>query len=150
MRVFRALIAVLLVISAASAAELKVRVVDPQSAAVANAQVLLIQAGESTVIATQTTNAEGIATFRPPAEGTYQIKVLAPGFAEQLVNATSHEDLVSVRLRLATTSETVVVSATGTPVPGEEAGADVAVLNGQQLQAMNPVAANDALRFLPG
>jgi vitamin B12 transporter len=150
MRVLGALVAVSMVVSAAFAAELKIKIVDPQSAAIAGAQVLLTQVGESTVIATQTTNAEGIATFRPPAAGTYQIKVLAPGFAEEVANATSQEDVVTVRLRLATASETVVVSATRTPVPGEDAGADVAVLNGEQLETMNPVAADDAVRFLPG
>ena len=55
-----------------------------------------------------------------------------------------------MRLRLATASETVVVTATRTLVPGEDAGADVATLNREQLQVMNPVAADDAVRFLPG
>ena len=55
-----------------------------------------------------------------------------------------------VNLRLATASETVVVSATRTPVVGEAAGADVDSLSGAQLTTMQPVAANDAMRFLPG
>jgi vitamin B12 transporter len=157
MRVFRALLAVLVVHSVAVAAEFKVKVIDPQGAAVAGAQIYLSHAGESILIATQTTTAEGIASFPQPAMGTYQIKVLAPGFAEEVANLTSRGDVltsrgdvVTVRLRIATTSETVVVSATRTPVPGEDAGAEVSTLSGEQLQTMNPVAADDAVRFLPG
>ena len=44
----------------------------------------------------------------------------------------------------------MVVSATRTPVPGEAAGADVDTLSGAQLTTMQPIAANDAMRFLPG
>jgi vitamin B12 transporter len=43
-----------------------------------------------------------------------------------------------------------VVTGTRTPVPGEAAGADVETLSGAQLTTMQPVAANDAVRFLPG
>ncbi len=56
----------------------------------------------------------------------------------------------TVKLRLATASETVVVSGTRTPVAGEAAGAEVATLNSGQLATMQAIAANDAVRFLPG
>src|SRR5580698_5058126 len=58
--------------------------------------------------------------------------------------------MVTVQLRLAPTAETVVISATRSPVASEVAGADVATLSGAQLEVMNPSAANDAVRFLPG
>jgi vitamin B12 transporter len=134
---------------AAWAAELKIKVVDPESAAVAGAQVELYASDSRKVIAFQDTSAEGIATFRLEAGGRYEIRVLALGFAAETVDVPSESEL-TVRLRLAPTSETVVVSATRTPVPGEDAGAAVATLSGEQLQTMNPVAADDALRFLPG
>jgi len=140
---------VLLLSAAAYAADLKINVVDPQSAAVAGAQVLLLRANEKTVLATQTTSAEGTATFNTESPGPYQIKVLAPGFALETRDVRSQAEL-TVNLRLATASETVVVSATRTPVPGEAAGADVETLAGAQLTTMQPVAANDAVRFLPG
>ena len=57
---------------------------------------------------------------------------------------------VTVPLQLAVQTETVVVTATRTPVPGDESGASVDTLSGAQLDTMRPVAANDALRFLPG
>src|SRR5207245_901469 len=56
----------------------------------------------------------------------------------------------TVTLRLAAASETVVVNATRTPVPGAAAGADVESLSSGQLQVMHSAAAADALRFLPG
>ena len=150
MRVLCALVSVFIIISAASAAELKVKVVDPQSAAVAGAQVLLARAGESTVIATQTSNAEGICTFRPPAAGNYEFKVLAPGFAPETHAVNLQQAELTVRLRLAAASETVVVSATRTPVPAQDAGVSVSTLEARQLEVMQPIASDDALRFLPG
>ncbi len=48
--------------AAASAADLKVKVVDPQAAAVAGAEVSLVGAGGK-VLVTQTTSAEGIAVL---------------------------------------------------------------------------------------
>jgi vitamin B12 transporter len=136
--------------AAASAANLKIKVVDPQSAAVADAQVLLLRAGETAVLSAQTTSAEGIVIFRAADSGKYRVKVLAPGFAVEIADVPARAEEVSVQLHLATASETVVVSATRTPVPGEAAGADVDALNNEQLGVMQPVAADDGVRFLPG
>jgi vitamin B12 transporter len=137
-------------VAAASAANLKVKVLDPQSAAVAGAQVLLLRAGDSVVLAAQASSAEGVVSFRVADPEKYQVKVLAPGFAVEIVEVPARAEELSVQLRLATASESVVVSATRTPVPGEAAGADVDALNHEQLAVMQPVAADDAVRFLPG
>jgi vitamin B12 transporter len=126
-----------------------VKVVDPQSAAVSGAQLQLLRPNDSKVLASQISSPEGVATFQPPAAGPFQIKVLAPGFAAETVDVSSPSEL-TVRLRLATAAETVVVSATRTPVPGEASGADTDTLNGDQLITMQPTAAADAIRFLPG
>jgi vitamin B12 transporter len=150
MRVLRAVFAFLAVASIAFAADLRIKVVDPQSAAVAGASVSLGRLGETRVIATQTTTAEGIAVFRTPAGASYQVRILAPGFAPETLTLESQQTDVTVTLRLAPASETVVVSATRTPVAGESSGADVVALNSLQLIAMQPVAANDGVRFLPG
>jgi len=66
------------------------------------------------------------------------------------VDLSPTADLITIKLRLATAAETVVVTATRTPVPSQAAGADVDALSSQQLEAMQPVAADDAMRFLPG
>jgi vitamin B12 transporter len=139
-------------LAAASAADLKVKVVDPQSAAVPGAQVSLFAKGTATLLKISTTSAEGIATLGELSSGSYQIQVLAPGFAPQTSNLdfSAHSDVVTIQLHLATASETVVVTATRTPVQASETGADVATLEDGQLETMHPVASDDALRFLPG
>jgi vitamin B12 transporter len=132
------------------AANLKIKVVDPQSAAVAGAEVSLRRVSANAVLATQTTSAEGTTSFHAPDSGPFQIRVLAPGFAAETVEVPPQAETFTVTLRLATASETVVVSATRTPVPGEAAGADVDSLSNAQLATMQPAAASDAMRFLPG
>jgi outer membrane cobalamin receptor len=140
----------LLFSAAASAADLTIKVVDPQSAAVSGAQVsLLCGAGHNEVIAARTTSAEGAATLPAKTSDSCQIRIRAAGFAEELVSIPTEPEMKIV-LHLATASQTVVVTATRTPVSGEESGADVAVLNGSQLNIMQPTAAADAVRFLPG
>ena len=141
-------------LAAASAADLKVKVIDPQSAAVSGAQVSLSSKGTATPLKILTTSAEGIVSFElKPGEqssGSYQIQVLAPGFAPQTEDLTTHSDLITIQLHLATASETVVVTATRTPALAEETGASISTLENAELETMHPVAADDAVRFLPG
>src|ERR1700685_2610152 len=103
--VMRALCASFLVfaaLAAASAADLKVKVIDPQSAAVAGAQVSLVSKGSALKIST--TSAEGLAAFTLPPD-SYQIQVLAPGFAPQTENIPAHANSITIQLHLATASE---------------------------------------------
>jgi vitamin B12 transporter len=151
MRAFLVALFLLVVLAAASAADLKVKVIDPQSAAVSGAQVTLFVTGtKASSTRTGTTSAEGIVTFGGLSLSVYQVQVLAPGFASYNEVDPGHAEIITVQLRLATTSETVVVTATRTPVPGEAAGADVETLSNEQLTAMQPAAASDAVRFLSG
>ncbi|MFZ3342632.1 MAG: TonB-dependent receptor [Terriglobales bacterium] len=135
--------------ASASAADLKVKVLDPQSAAVAGAEVLLMRVDDKTIIATHNTSAEGTTTFHTEPASSFQIEVLAPGFAEETV-AASKQSEITVNLHLAPASETIIVSATRTPVPGEAAGADVDSLSKAQLTTLQPIAVSDAMRMLPG
>jgi vitamin B12 transporter len=146
----RAWFLLFVLLAAASAADLKVKVVDPQSAAVPGAQVLLLEDKTASHPQVELTSAEGIAVFREMAAGPHHVRVLAPGFAVDSAAVSDSADSVTIQLRLAPTSQTVVVTATRTPVEASSAGAAVEVLSGEQLQVMNPVAADDALRFLPG
>ena len=150
MRFFPVLASLAVLLAAASATDIKIRVIDPQSAAVSGAQVELLLSGRSTIRAVQKTNAEGVVIFRDLASQTYRCRVLAPGFASQSLDVPPASKEISVQLKLAPASETVVVTATRTPVTAEESGADVSTLSGEQLQTIQPVAANDAMRFLPG
>jgi len=148
MRVFGFLILFLSFSVAAFATDLKVKVLDPQHAAVAGAQVSLLTT-DGKVIAKKMSSAEGIAILRRPDKGPIQISVLAAGFAPLTVGVGEQTE-ISVVLTLAVMSETVVVTATRTPVLEEAAGADVESLSAGQLTTMQPIAANDAMRFLPG
>jgi vitamin B12 transporter len=150
MRALCASFVLFVLLAAASAADLKVKVVDPQSAAVPGAQVSLFAKGTATPLKIATSSAEGIATFNELSSGSYHIQVLAPGFAAQTEDVAAHSDAITIQLHLATASETVVVTATRTPVQASETGADVATLEDGQLETMHPVASDDALRFLPG
>jgi outer membrane cobalamin receptor len=140
----------IVLLAAASAAELKIKVVDPRNATVAGAQVTLTDPAASTPAQVATTSAEGLAVFHPSSIGPYHIRILAPGFAVQDTDIPSSQNGITVPLRLAAAAETVVVTATRTPVPIAAAGADVESLSHEQLEVMHPVAAADAVRFLPG
>jgi len=155
MRAFRASFLIFVSLATASAADLKVRVIDTQSAAVAGAQVSLFSRGTQTSQRIATTTAEGFATFdglnsSELSSGGYQVHVLAPGFALQTSDVSATHEILTVQLHLATASETVVVTATRTPALAEETGASISTLEAGQLEAMQPIAANDAVRFLPG
>lgn len=142
--------AVIFLSTAALASELTVKVVDPQSAAVPGAQVELFAKNSDRPVAVLTTSGLGVAHFRDVPSGNLRVHVLAPGFAEQWTQVSSPATEVTVPLQLAVQTETVVVTATRTPVPTDESGSSVTTLSGAQLDAMRPVAASDALRFLPG
>jgi vitamin B12 transporter len=135
-----------------ASAQIRIKVVDPQDAVVAGAQVQLLKLGKPAPAAVQSTSAEGLAIFRETTSSSYRVQVLAPGFAAETVpvDVSSAAETMTIRLRLATAAETVVVTATRTPVPSQAAGADVSTLSSQQLEVMQPVAADDAVRFLPG
>lgn len=142
------LAAVLACIStAAMASELTVRVVDPQNAVVGGAQVIVYRSGAHTPLAMATTSAEGTASVSVDAAPSYDVEVLAPGFAPARAPATS---TIEVKLRVAPQATTVVVSAARTPVESAESGANTATLTASDLQNLQPLEATDAIRFLPG
>ncbi len=143
-------LAAIFLLGALASAEIKVKVVDPQDAVVAGAQVQLLRVGTSALVAVQTTSAEGVVTFQGKASNSYRVTVLAPGFAVETSDVAPAPDLVTIKLRLASAAETVVVTATRTPVPSEVAGADVETLGSEELDTMQPVAGSDTMRFLSG
>src|ERR1035441_10597300 len=139
------------ILTSIASAQIKIKVVDPQDAAVADAEVQLLKLGKPAPAAIQSTSAEGLAIFRQAASDSYRVQVLAPGFAAETVtlDVSPTAEVTTIKLRVATAAETVVVTATRTPVPSQAAGAQVDSLSSQQLEVMQPIAADDALRFLP-
>ena len=130
---------------------LEVRVVDPQSAAVSGAQVVLLREGSSTPVSVQTSSGSGQVSFRELLAGKYVVQVLAAGFGVENQNVElPAKGQLDVHLALVSPVETVVVTAAGVPVPAEDSGAQVSALDANQLEGMQSIAAADALRFLPG
>ncbi|HLH07298.1 MAG TPA: TonB-dependent receptor [Terriglobales bacterium] len=151
MRWLRTVSAFLILGSCVWAADLTVKVSDPQAAVVRGARVTLYRSGSQTPIAIQDTSAEGLARFSGIADGTYDIQVLAVGFApSKLTTNLPGEAALSVILPVTAETRSVVVSASRTPLPEDQSGAQTASLTGSQIQLLNPTAEVDALRFLPG
>ncbi len=151
-RVFASVFFLLHIFLPIASAEIKIKVVDPQDAVVAGAEVQLLKLGRPAPAAVQSTSDEWLAIFREAASSSYRVQVLAPGFAAEMVtvNLSPTAEVITIKLRLATAAETVVVTATRTPVPSQAAGAEVDFLSSQQLEVMQPIAADYAMRFLPG
>jgi vitamin B12 transporter len=151
-RVFASVFFLLYISLPIASAEIKIKVVDPQDAVVAGAEVQLLKLSRPAPAAVQSTSAEGLAIFREAVSSSYRVQVLAPGFAAEIVTVhlSPTPEVITIKLRLATAAETVVVTATRTPVPSQAAGAEVDFLSSQQLEVMQPVAADDTMRFLPG
>ncbi len=141
-------VCILLFTTAAFAAELKVQVTDPRAAVVPGARVVVYPAGQDKPSASQTTTREGAVTFDLPP-GEYRAEVLAAGFAAASVKAFAPAT-VSVHLRVATAAETVVVTATRGPAPASDSAALVSLLDATALALVQPVAVNEAVRYLPG
>jgi vitamin B12 transporter len=161
MRALRASFLLFVLLAAASAADLKVKVIDPQSAAVSGAQVTLSQemdvSFDKTVLEVVNSSAEGVAIFPASkipksvcAGCELRLQVFAAGFAPYEGAVPAHSEAITIQLHLATASETVVVTATRTLLPADETGASISTLENAQLETMQPIASDDAVRFLPG
>ena len=137
-------------ISAASAVDLHIKVVDPHSATVAGAQVSVYRQGEPRPLQVRNTSPEGEAIFYFDDAIGLRAQVLAPGFALAWADVGNSSSATLITLQVAPAAETVVVSATRTPVPEQETGASIAVLSGDVLETMRPTSGADTLRFLPG
>lgn len=96
-----------------------------------------------------TSDAQGVAAFRNLKAAAVRVEVLAPGFAPLSIAVTKSGD-VTAQLKLAPQSETVVVSAAPSPLEAGLTGLNVSTLDAATLATMQPVAASDAIRFLPG
>ena len=78
MRLSTVFASTIVLLGLASASELKVKVVDPQSAAVSGAQVELSQKDNGAALTIATTSAEGVAVVRNPSANPSQLRILAP------------------------------------------------------------------------
>ena len=150
MRSIRILFPILLALtSTVHAADLRVRVTDPNNAVITGAHVAVYKDGH--VVALQTTTAEGFAIVKGLADAEYSVEVLAPGFAVFTAPVSAHGDTpLDAKLSVANAASTVTVTATRTPLPNEFTPASTAYLMSSELVNMQPVEAGEAIRFLPG
>ena len=141
----------LLTTSALCAADLKLIVQSPSGDRVSGVQVTLYRVSDNAGVGILTTTGDGSVIFGDLANETYKAIVLAPGFAEQSLQVTvpQTEPLI-VQLKLATTPQTVVVSATATPTTVNQTAVSLDFLSSDQLTLLNPPAAADALSYIPG
>ena len=147
----RVVLVSLLLCAAAQAGDLKITVQSPLGDRVSGVQVSLFRASDNAGVAVQTTGGDGSVTFQRLADGDYRAVILAPGFAEQSEQFTvPATEALAVKLKLATTPQTVVVSATATPTTVEQSATSVDFLSSDQLTLLNPVSASDALSYMPG
>jgi vitamin B12 transporter len=139
--------------TSAGSATLQVKVLDPNSALVTSARVVLYLRGENTPLSVATTRANGLAEFPELSSGSsYRVQVLAPGFSEQNIPVELQQlgQTLTVELAVAAPSTTVVVSADRTPLSVADSGALTSWLDAGQLETLQPVSAISALRFMPG
>ena len=149
--IVREVLVALLFSTSALASDFKIAVQSPSGERVAGVQVSLYRVTDHVGVGVQTTTGDGTATFPHLADGEYRVVVLAPGFAEQSQQITIPTTAnLTVELKLATTPQTVVVSATATPATPEQTGTSVGVLTAEQLNTINPVSAPEALLYIPG
>jgi vitamin B12 transporter len=140
----------LLCCAAAFASDLKVFVHSPSGDRVSGVQVQLFRE-DGTGAGVQTTGGDGAARFPRLPDRHYRVVVLAPGFAEQSLRISlPQREALDVTLKLATTPQTVVVSASATPAAAGQTGSSVSLLTSQQLKTLDPISASGALRYVPG
>ena len=102
------------------------------------------------MVALLNTDARGEASLAIP-NGDYKVQVLAAGFVAGHQTITiPGQAAIEIRLKVAAQPWTVVVSATRTPTPSDESGSIVETLDHDQIETLQPVAAGEALRFVPG
>jgi outer membrane cobalamin receptor len=141
----------LLASSSVLAANLKLIVQSPSGDRVSGVQVSLYRADGGAGVGILTTTGDGAVDFTNLADGGYEAVVLAPGFAAQSVKiAAPQAEPMMVQLKLATTPQTVVVSATATPNIVNQTAVSLDMLSSEQLTLLNPPAAADALSYIPG
>jgi vitamin B12 transporter len=141
----------LLTTSALFAADLKLIVQSPSGERVSGVQVMLYRSSDNAGIGILTTTGDGEVEFSGVADATYQAVILAPGFAAQSLPVTvpQTEPLVA-QLKLATTPQTVVVSATASPNTVNQSAVSLDFLSSEQLSLLNPPTAAEALSYIPG
>jgi iron complex outermembrane receptor protein/vitamin B12 transporter len=126
------------------------KVSDPSGAIITSARVELIH--NDTVVLAVTTDPEGRYSIHRDLTGESRIRVSSPGFAtiEKTIAAENRmQDLtLDISLPLASFSEQITVTSTGTPTPQSQLGATVTSLTETDYQGTRDL--QEGLRLVPG
>ena len=137
---------------AQSSSAINGQVTDEQGANVVGAEVRL-RLREALQLFTNT-NANGSFKFGGLAPGSYFAEVKAAGFATAITEviqlARGQTVTLDLKLKVATISESVVVTATGTPQRADEVSKAVTVLEDHEIESRREVSLAEALRGTPG
>jgi outer membrane receptor protein involved in Fe transport len=140
-------------------ATLRVIVVDAQKHLLSGVSCTLLRSTEPTVVvATSTTDNEGVAVFASSPPGSYVLRVAGTGFEtftkDHVVITDGAETSVDVILSVASVAETVTVESPGETATTVAAGASAATgsLKGQAMQRLPLATAriDEALPLIPG
>ncbi|HKO62862.1 MAG TPA: TonB-dependent receptor plug domain-containing protein, partial [Pyrinomonadaceae bacterium] len=133
--------------------EITVRVTDPQSANLQNAEVSLYTR-DGRLRLTCLTDNNGTCVFKQLNPGEYLIEAEAGGFARSATRAVSVDRAsnrtVELSLALAGVNEQVVVTAQNTAQPVDEVSKAVSVVDAREIEDRNESTLTDALRTVPG
>ncbi len=134
-------------------ATISVRVVDPQSAILPNAQVTLYTRDNRIRIKCLTDSA-ATCRFEQLAQGEYLIEAEAGGFARAATRVVRVERAATISLDIAlpfaAVNEQVVVTAQGSAQPVDEVSKAISVIDAREIDSRDESAVTDALRTVPG
>jgi len=138
-------------VASAFAADVTIHILDPNGRAVGGARVALFVTGGKRAVTTLDSDSTGTVIVRNLSAGGYELSVQAPGFAasSRAVRVAADSE-VEVKLAVAAPPETAVVTATETPLTENQIGAPTELVTQEMLINLQPVAASEAIRFLPG
>jgi vitamin B12 transporter len=129
------------------------KVTDPLGQPVSNAKIVVRQ--DSNEIAHADSRPDGSFELSVPNAGRFEVEVDAPGFAPAnissiFVAAGKTTEIPLVTLAVGPLTQSVVVSATGTPISVTQVGASISVIDGEQIETLNKLDALENLRLVPG
>jgi vitamin B12 transporter len=129
------------------------KVTDPLGQPVQNAKIVVRQ--DANEIAHTDSTADGTYELNVLSAGRYDVEVDAQGFAPATVSsiyisAGKTTEIPPVTLAIGPLTQSVVVSATGTPIPVTQVGASISVIDSEQIQTLNKLDVLENLRLVPG
>jgi iron complex outermembrane receptor protein/vitamin B12 transporter len=137
---------------AASAATVSGRITDSLGASVQNAKVELVEIGGGKVVQSTTSDGSGRYSFTVANEGRFRVRAEAKSFqpaeSGERFAGGAHAAEIDLTLSPSMVAREIVVTATGVPIPEEQTGASISVVNEESLATRLNV--EEALRVEPG